>query len=95
MPIEDTYTEKDARAIYYEATCIDGHCDGTYQEGCSVRGGAKALQARGRLLAYANERDVTKLIAWVNANGPAVIGSNWYTHMFYPDANGVVTIGHH
>jgi hypothetical protein len=92
-PTEDKFTETDARAIYYEATCIDGHCDSTYQDGCSVRGGAKAMQARGRLFAYANERDVDKLIAWVNANGPGVIGSNWYTKMFYPDTNGVVTIG--
>src|SRR5678815_3728586 len=50
------------------------------------------MQARKRLTAYANETNVDNLLNWVFTNGPAVIGSDWLSQMFYPDRNGVVTV---
>jgi len=88
-PIEDAgVNEKLARAIYFEATCIGGQCDdpdaqGGGQAGSTVRDGAKAIQKRGKLTAYAF---VTTL------DGTAVMGTNWYRSMFTPDAKGWLTI---
>ena len=50
-PVEDTYQNADGNAIYYECKVIDGQ---PHQEnGSSVRSGALAMRARGRLSAFA------------------------------------------
>ena len=89
-PIEDSYTETDARAIYYEATCIGGACDSTGQNGSSTRDGAKAMQKRGKLTAYAFATGLPEIEEWLDHHGPVVIGINWTDPMFTPDADGTV-----
>lgn len=89
-PIIDAYTETDARAIYREATCIDGACDDTYQAGASVRSGAKAMQARNRLSAYAFAPTLDAIREWLANHGPVVMGTDWLEAMFTPDASGLV-----
>lgn len=95
LPVDDHYVEKDARAIYYESTVIDGHPDdpdapGGGQDGSTVRAGAKAMQNRERLSAYAFTQDVDVAIAYLQDHGPVVFGTNWYDSMFSPDGSGVV-----
>ena len=95
MPVEDSYTETDARAIYFEATCLDGHCDdpdapGGGQQGSSVRSGAQAMQKRGRLAAYAFSVSLADMNEWLDNHGPVVMGTNWTNGMFTPDANGYI-----
>ena len=95
-PVTDSFTERDARAIYYQATCIDGSCDdpdapGGGQQGTSVRAGAKAMQKRARLSAYAFTTNVADVVEWLNNHGPVVFGTNWYDGMFNPDAQGFVS----
>lgn len=97
LPIDDQYDEKDARAIYYETTVIDGWPDdpdapGGGQQGATVRSGAKAMQNRHRVNAYAFASSVSTVTQWIQQNGPVVIGVNWYTGMFDTDANGYVKI---
>ena len=94
-PVVDTYTEKDARAIYYEATCLDGQCDdpdalGGGQMGATVRSGAKAMQNRKRLLAYAFAKTLADVDEWIDNHGPVVMGTDWTNDMFDPDRNGFV-----
>lgn len=94
-PIDDAYTEKDARAIYYEATVIDGHPDdpdapGGGQQGSTVRSGAKAMVARGRLRGFAFTTDLNAIIEWLGLHGPVVFGSDWTKDMFTPDAQGFI-----
>ena len=94
-PVVDLYTEKDARAIYYEATCIDGACDdpdapGGGQEGSTVRSGAKAMQKRGRLSAYAFAASLAQIDEWIDNHGPVVVGTDWTKDMFSPDSKGYV-----
>lgn len=94
-PIQDTYTEKDARRIYYEATVIDGQPDdpdapGGGQQGSTVRSGAKAMQARGRLSAYAFATSLSSIREWLAFHGPVVMGTDWTNDMMSPDPNGVV-----
>lgn len=91
-PIEDHYDEIDARAIYEEATAIDnGKPDKTYQLGASVRSGAKAMQNRKRLSAYAFASSIDEIIQWIDLRGPVVIGSDWDNSMFSPNSKGFVS----
>lgn len=94
-PIIDTFNEADARQIYYEATVIDGQPDnpdapGGGQQGSSVRAGAKAMQKRKRLVAYAFAKTLVEAQEWVNNHGPVVMGSDWTNDMFNPDSKGFV-----
>lgn len=94
-PIVDAYDEDDARAIYYEATVIDGTPDdpdapGGGQVGSTVRSGAKAMQNRKRLVAYAFASGLADIDEWIDAHGPVVIGSDWTNDMFEPDSSGYV-----
>lgn len=89
-PILDSYTETDARAIYYESTCIGGACDSTYQNGSSTRDGAKAMKARGKVLAYAFATNVPQIKEWLQHHGSVVIGIDWTNAMFTPDPDGTV-----
>lgn len=95
LPIDDRFTEADARAIYYEATVIDGTPDnpdapGGGQQGSTVRSGAQAMQNRGRLTAYAFAASVEEISAYLQAHGPVVFGTVWAADMFNPDAEGYV-----
>ena len=89
MPVADTYDETDARAIYLEATIIDGAPDYSYQNGSTVRSGAKAMQNRRRLAAYAFGT-VSQAIAWLSTHGPVVVGSDWTEGMFSPNPEGFI-----
>jgi len=91
-PVNDDYSHDDARKIYLDATTHDGHTDNTYQQGASVRGGAQAMQDRGRLSNYAFTQSVDTAKNWVQNKGPIVMGTNWYTDMFKPDASGLIKI---
>jgi len=95
LPVDDKYTEKAARAIYYEATVLDGSPDdpdapGGGQQGATVRSGAKAMVARKRIGTYAFAKSTDEITAWVSAKGPVVVGTNWTEDMFTPDVNGIV-----
>lgn len=96
LPIDDKFVEADARAIYYEATVLDGSPDdpnapGGGQQGATVRSGMQAYKNRGRISGYAFSVDLATLKKWVLTKGPLVIGSDWMNDMFNPDANGFVT----
>lgn len=105
-PIDDKYTEgmgqsaknggPYARAVYYEATVIDGQPDDPDapnggQQGSTVRSGAKAMQARTRLSAYAFASSIDEIKQFVQQSGPVVVGTDWTNDMFNPDANGYIT----
>lgn len=58
--------------------------------GSSVRGGAKALQAAGKIASYGWAVNVYEAIQWVGARGPVVLGTRWHTGMMVPDKNGFI-----
>lgn len=94
-PVEDHLLEADARAIYFEATKFDGQPDdpdapGGGQQGSTVRSGAKAMQARGRLTAYAFAGSIDDVDHWLDEHGPVVFGSDWTNDMFSPDGAGLI-----
>ena len=94
-PIQDHYTEKDARAIYFEITKLDGAPDdpdapGGGQQGGTIRSTGKALKNRGRIAGYAFAKSTDEMTAWLRQNGPMVVGTDWTNDMFTPDADGLV-----
>lgn len=87
-PILDSYQDSDGHAIYYECKQIDG--EPGQEDGSNVRSGAKAMQNRNKLNAYAFAETVDEIISWVRTNGPVVVGTTWTNDMFSPDKNGLV-----
>jgi hypothetical protein len=83
-----------ARNIYFEAQMVDPWPGGSYPgadpvyEGSSVLAGAKVLQGRGHFLEYRWATTLTELIGALGYEGPVVLGINWWTGMFTPDATG-------
>jgi Papain family cysteine protease len=88
-PVTDTFQNADGDAIYYECKVIDG--EPLAETGSNVRSGAKAMQNRQRLTAYAFATDLAQVDEWLNNHGPVVFGSDWYHDMFTPDPQGWVT----
>lgn len=84
-PVENDYSDADARRIYRECKAIDG----VDFPGSTVRSGAKAMKARGRLSAYAfgTLDDARQFIL---TQGPVVFGTSWYEGMMEPDERGVI-----
>jgi hypothetical protein len=86
----------DPFAIYREACLLDEWDDNDDQNldwGTSVRGGVKALVNRGLVSKYLWAFDLQTVIDAVLAEGPVVVGTNWYSSMFSPVLiNGRMTI---
>jgi hypothetical protein len=80
------------KIIYENAQRLD-EWPGENYDGTSVRGGVKYLQNRRLVSSYYWAFDVNTLINTVLNLGPVVVGTNWYYNMFYPNRNGVISIG--
>lgn len=85
--------------LYHEAQTLD-EWPGEAYDGTSVRGGVKALEARGLVTEYRWAFDLDTVIANLLEVGPVVVGTNCYTGFFRPDENnfvhltGIVEGGH-
>lgn len=75
--------------IYKEAQLLD-EFPGEAYDGTSVRGGAKAVQARGRLVSYGWAFDLATAVDWILTGGPLVVGTNWYESMMNTDGDGFI-----
>jgi hypothetical protein len=92
LPIDDNATNSGAHRLYYQVKGIElGHPVEDYdppgsgpsdvEDGAYVRDGMKALQANGRLTAYAAADKAADVVAWVRQHGPVVVGTDWLTGM--------------
>lgn len=88
LPIDDQWPNDMGHTIYYECKVIDG--EPKAEDGSDSRSLCKALQARGRVGAYAFATDVATIRAYVRQHGPVGIGIPWDQSMFNPDADGYV-----
>lgn len=84
-------TNSDALELYHEAQELD-EWPGHDYEGTSVRGGAKAMQARGRVGAYHWAVEMQDIIDALLEVGPVVVGTNWYEGMMTPDPYGMIHV---
>jgi hypothetical protein len=78
--------------IYQQAQLVD-EWPGTNYDGTSVRGAAKYLNTSGKIGNYYWAYDIPTLVNTILKLGPVVVGTNWYYNMFYPNSNGVISIG--
>jgi hypothetical protein len=82
----------DPMAIYDECTLIDewqGN-EGDRQFGTSIRAGAEVLRARGAITVYRWALSWEEYEYAILELGPVVIGIDWFTGMFSPDAAGFI-----
>ena len=84
------------QTIYWEAQKIDPWPGGSYPgadpfyEGTSILAGVKIAQRLGYFKEYRWTFNLHDLVIGLGYNGPAVLGVNWMTGMYYPDAKGFV-----
>lgn len=83
------YPSVNPTLIYTEAQKID-EWPGENYEGTSVRAGAKYLQSIGKISNYYWTKDVNTLASTVLNLGPVVVGTSWYSGMYFPDRNGLI-----
>ena len=72
----------------YKAAQQNDEWAGEGYDGTSVRGGAKALAAAGRIAEYRWAWDIDTVVEALLNVGPLVVGTNWYRSMFEPEYNG-------
>lgn len=75
--------------VYNEAQLID-EWPGTDYDGTSVRAGVKVLMQKGVIEEYRWAWDIETVKKALLETGPVVVGTWWYTDMFYPDAKGLI-----
>jgi hypothetical protein len=83
--VKDTWADNDDEAQLADA-------DPGLDFGTSVRAGAEAVTEFGRLKSYVWAFALQPAVEWVLTQGPVVLGTNWYSSMFRPDAEGIVRI---
>ncbi|MFL5799212.1 MAG: C1 family peptidase [Actinomycetota bacterium] len=84
-PVNENYTETDAKNIYYAAKVIDG--EPGQENGSYVRSGMKVLKNMKRLAAYVRPASMDDLVNWILSKGTVTVGTDWYESMFTPDAD--------
>ena len=78
------------KIIYEGAQRLD-EWPGENYNGTSVRGGVKFLQQQGKISNYFWTTNIDTLIDTILMLGPVVVGTNWYTNMFYPNSLGIIS----
>lgn len=84
--------------VYWEAQKIDPWAGGAYPgatpfyEGTSTLAGVKVAQTLGYITEYRWAFDVDDMRRVVGNYGPMIIGVNWYSGMFNPDATGTIHV---
>lgn len=82
MPPNELYTECQRNDEWYGEEPL--------YEGTSVRAGAKVLMAKGYISEYRWTWNVEEMAQAVLNIGPVVVGTNWFSDMFFPDKKGII-----
>jgi hypothetical protein len=80
-----------ARDIYHEARRQD-EWEGENYEGSSVNGAMKAARQMGFISSWHWCFNMPEMRHALSYHGPVVIGVNWYSGMFQPNAQGVLEV---
>ena len=78
-------------SIYKQAQQVD-RWPGENYDGTSVRAGAKILHRAGVIAEYRWAWDIDDVVQALLEKGPVVVGTWWYSGMFYPDNEGVIEV---
>jgi len=90
LPTASEYTNEDLHRVYYECKVIDG--DPGEENGTTLRTGAKAMRARGRISRYYFAGSVREAADFVCTYGSIILGIDWYEGFNDADANGVIHV---
>lgn len=85
-------TNESAMELYHSAQTLDEWAGENY-DGSSTLGGVKACVKLGKITEYRWAFTTLDLAIAVSYLGPAVIGINWYNHMFTPGIDGFISVG--
>jgi hypothetical protein len=88
-PYDSVVPSLDPKALYDRAQWKD-EWEGTDYDGTSVRAGVKVLRTEGLVGAYHWAWDLNTVVRAVLTTGPVVLGTWWYSGMFFPDSKGFV-----
>jgi hypothetical protein len=80
----------DTTFLYNEAQKID-QWPGENYDGTSVRAGASVLKSNGYISSYNWAWDIQTVVNALLTLGPVVVGTWWYSDMFYPNDKGIIT----
>ena len=87
-PVEDAWNNAMGDSIYAACKIIDREPGA--ENGSTVRSGAKVMQARKKLATYYFARSIDEAADYVARYGPVVLGTEWYTGMYTPNAAGIM-----
>jgi len=95
LPVDDQFGNDDLHEVYYEAKVYDGQPKGSpdAETGSTVRSGAKAMRARGRIAAYYFAESIAEAAEFVANHGPVVLGIDWYEGFTVPLDGVIVPTG--
>jgi hypothetical protein len=96
-PVMDDPTAGPSAFDIYDAAILvdewaDNDADPQRQFGTSVRAAAKVIQGLGYLSSYVWAASAEEARDFVLGKGPVVLGVNWYSEMFTPDASGLIRV---
>ena len=92
LPTYNRVTNLDGRDLYAACKAIPGE-PWPNQEGTSSRYLMEVLRAQGRVARYLWGTTPAEVNEWVRGVGPVLIGIEWYTEFFNPDADGLLHLG--
>ena len=88
-------TNDTGHELYYRCKDVDADGSANREAGSYVRTLAKVLRDQGRIGAYAWATNTNDIAQWLWTRGPVVVGTDWYSAMMDPPANGVIQpLGH-
>jgi hypothetical protein len=88
-PVSNKY-EAAPGELYHKCQLVD-EWPGEDYDGTSVHAAMKVLKTEGYITEYNWAYDISTVVNYILTTGPMVVGTNWYSQMFYPD-NGFVTV---
>jgi hypothetical protein len=98
-PVSNKFTD-DPSVLYHKCQLVD-EWDGEDYDGTSVHAAMKVLKSEGYVSEYRWAYDIGTAINHLLTTGPVLVGTNWYSDMFYPDVktgflkvSGFVAGGH-
>jgi hypothetical protein len=76
---------------FYHKCQLNDNIPGENYNGTTVRAGAKILQKLGIIQEYRWAASIDDMIKCLLTIGPMVVGTRWYSNMFHPSHEGIIT----
>lgn len=88
--IDPHLTNDQCHLFYLDIKVLEG--EPGQEDGAEVRDGLKQAKANGWISAYAALTSMTQILAWLEAHGPVLVGTDWTNSMFATDSAGIIAV---